>query len=281
MTNLASNSLSVTAETVRDLLLESDALAVKSIDKALEAGRLLVIAKEECKHGEWLPFLDRAGIGERKAQRYMTLARSGVTSVTVSEMGGIRATLEFLSRRERALPTGDRGLIVYGDRDKDIWNAVFLMESSHHRGFYYMAAMNGAHTIFNMRPIAGEPLHIPGEESIYPVWHWIERQFLAPPAGWKVEECGVGVVALLFTFIDLDHSITEQSDLLNFANVAGLRQLKEQVDAICGDPAEDCQPDEPGGGEAERAAEELATFRQRIASFSPEMRRAMLESLAA
>ena len=278
MIQLKSNTLSVSAETVRELLAESDALATKSIDKALEAGRLLVIAREGCRHGEWLPFLERAGIGERKAQRYMTLARSGVTSVTVSEMGGIRVTLEYLSRRERKLPIGDRGLIVYGDRERDIWNAVFLMESSHHRGFYYMAAMNGDHTVFNMRPISGEPLHIPGEAPIYPVWNWIDRQFLAPPAGWKVEECDAGVVALLFTFVDLDHSISEQHDLMNFANLAGLRQLKEQVDAMCGDPND--HQGAPDDGEAERAAEELAMFRQRISSFSPEMRQAMLDSLA-
>ena len=95
MTQLPSNSLSVTAETVRTLLGEADALASRSIDKMLEAGAMLVEAKAQCKHGEWLPFLERAGVPERMAQRYMTLARSGLKSDTVTLLGGIKAALEF------------------------------------------------------------------------------------------------------------------------------------------------------------------------------------------
>lgn len=82
MSRLASNSLSVSADAIRILLAESEALALESVDKALEAGRLLAVAKDECKHGQWLPFLKRANVAERQAQRMMQLARSGMKSET-------------------------------------------------------------------------------------------------------------------------------------------------------------------------------------------------------
>lgn len=102
MTQLESNALSIRAEEVGKLIAGADTLAAQSIDKLLEAGRLLLSAKEEAKHGEWLPFLKRAGVQERKAQRYMTLARSGLKSDTVTHLGGVKAALEFIRLRSRA-----------------------------------------------------------------------------------------------------------------------------------------------------------------------------------
>jgi hypothetical protein len=75
---------------------ESDAAEKSAIDKAIEAGRLLCEAKATCCHGKWLPFLERSGVPERKAQRYMKLARSGLKSDTVSDLGGIKAALAWL-----------------------------------------------------------------------------------------------------------------------------------------------------------------------------------------
>lgn len=102
MSALTSNTLSDRAETVRQLIAESDAAAVTSIEKALAAGHELVAAKAECRHGEWLPFLERAGLKARKAQQYMQLAESGLKSATVAHLGGIRGALEFLAKREMA-----------------------------------------------------------------------------------------------------------------------------------------------------------------------------------
>ena len=42
---------------------------------AYEVGQNLIQAKELCKHGEWLPFLEQAGIQERSAQRMMRYVR--------------------------------------------------------------------------------------------------------------------------------------------------------------------------------------------------------------
>lgn len=105
MTQLQSNSLSVSAESVRELVEASDLLAVQSIEKAIEAGHLLIAAKAECRHGEWLPFLKRAGVGERKAQRLMKLSASGLNPSAVTGFGGIRGALEFLAMRDKAVDT--------------------------------------------------------------------------------------------------------------------------------------------------------------------------------
>ena len=94
MTRLT-NSLTVLADRVRSTLDESDAAEKTAIDKVLQAGGLLCEAKEACAHGEWLPFLERGGVPERKAQRYMKLARSGLKSDTVSDLGGIKAALRW------------------------------------------------------------------------------------------------------------------------------------------------------------------------------------------
>ena len=42
---------------------------------AYDVGQDLIGAKELCRHGEWLPFLEQAGINERNAQRMMRYVR--------------------------------------------------------------------------------------------------------------------------------------------------------------------------------------------------------------
>lgn len=100
MTSL-SNELAAQAEDVKLLVAEADAAAMTSITKSLEAGALLIAAKAGCGHGNWLPFLKRAGVQERKAQRLMKLAKSGMTSDAVSEIGGVTAALEFVALNDR------------------------------------------------------------------------------------------------------------------------------------------------------------------------------------
>jgi hypothetical protein len=60
VSQLESNILSVSAESVRELVEASDLLASQSVEKALEAGHLLIAAKSECRHGQWLLVLANA-----------------------------------------------------------------------------------------------------------------------------------------------------------------------------------------------------------------------------
>lgn len=71
----------------------------KSVEAArlyLEAGALLLEAKAECAHGEWLPTLERAGIAPRTAQRLMRLTGSGMTADTLAEYG-VKAAVATLA----------------------------------------------------------------------------------------------------------------------------------------------------------------------------------------
>ena len=93
-----SNVLSDLAERIR----QSDEIT-RSYERmaaaaAINSGELLIQAKEACQHGEWLPFLARAGMPERKAQRLMQLAHSGLKPDTVSDLG-IKGSLELIAKR--------------------------------------------------------------------------------------------------------------------------------------------------------------------------------------
>ena len=66
-------------------------------ESALEAGRLLVEARAECRHGEWLAFLARAGMADRTARNWMRLARSGLDAGNIVAAGGVRAALLTLA----------------------------------------------------------------------------------------------------------------------------------------------------------------------------------------
>lgn len=107
---MKSNRLSVLAAEVKDKFALSATAERSAIDLALAAGATLCEAKDICKHGEWLPFLDAACVQERTAQRYMKLARSGLKSDTVSDLGGIKAALRWLERLQ--LPGADEFLMV-------------------------------------------------------------------------------------------------------------------------------------------------------------------------
>ena len=74
----------------------------EAIQAYLDCGAALIEAKAACGHGAWLPWLEGAGIPERTAQRMMKLAGEGFESDTVTDLGGIRAALEWLGTVERA-----------------------------------------------------------------------------------------------------------------------------------------------------------------------------------
>jgi hypothetical protein len=105
-----SNEQANAAEEIKLLLAASDTAARESTDKALDAGQRLLAAKAEAAHGTWLPFLERAGIQERKAQRLMKVAKSGLKSVAVSDLGGITGALKFLKLRENSWAVQDASL---------------------------------------------------------------------------------------------------------------------------------------------------------------------------
>ena len=105
MTIDGDNRLTDLAERIHSADQRMAAASREAAELALEAGRLLIEAKAECRHWQWLPFLERAGMAERQAQRLMTLARSGLKTDTVSDLG-IRGALEMAAKRKLPKPGG-------------------------------------------------------------------------------------------------------------------------------------------------------------------------------
>lgn len=149
-----SNAQADLAEDIKALVQASDTAALESIEKALEAGHHLVAAKADCPHGTWLPFLERAGVQERKAQRLMKLARSGLKSVTVSDLG-IMGALRFISLREQAGVHMDK---AYADACSG--------ESGIHWLELAMAKMDNMIELFPEEKRAGLERHMPDEDVV-------------------------------------------------------------------------------------------------------------------
>jgi hypothetical protein len=98
-----SNRLPVLAEEVRRLHANAETAAGIVAKNAYECGHALIEAKALVRHGDWLPFLESAGIAERTAQRWMKVAASLIGSDTVTDLGGIIPALRFIRLRELAV----------------------------------------------------------------------------------------------------------------------------------------------------------------------------------
>src|SRR5437660_94580 len=75
--NIGSNSLAELAARIR---AEHEATAdslKRSVEHAMAAGDLLLEAKAQLKHGQWLPWLsEHCAMSERTAQLYMQIAKN-------------------------------------------------------------------------------------------------------------------------------------------------------------------------------------------------------------
>jgi hypothetical protein len=156
VTDLTSNHLSDLAERVRAAEAGMNAASQEIAERALEAGRLLLEAKDECRHGEWLPFLARAGMHERQARRLMQLVRSGLKSDTVSDLG-IKRTLALLAKWK--LPRDGHVLIVSTKHEKadGFGGKAFVWESHDEPGYYHAVgiAQDYAFAEATRRPVSG------------------------------------------------------------------------------------------------------------------------------
>ncbi len=73
--------------------------STEAIAAYLAGGAALIEAKAALKHGEWLPWLAETGIPERTARRMMRIARTGLKSATVADLGGVEAALALPPKR--------------------------------------------------------------------------------------------------------------------------------------------------------------------------------------
>ncbi len=104
---IGGNRLAILAATIRDADLLFRRATLEAAQAAIDAGRALIEAKSLLKHGQWLPWLQaNAPMSERSANRYMQLARSGMESATVADLGIGGAAMALAKHRgqETAAP---------------------------------------------------------------------------------------------------------------------------------------------------------------------------------
>lgn len=181
MTDL-SNSLADLAERVR---IANEAVIVAqrtTAEKAVEAGRLLCQAKEECPHGDWAPFLERAGIRDRQARRLMQIARSGLEIGHVSEMG-IKGTLEYLAKCK--LPDPGYCLLIskngWEDAD-DRPPLVLVSPSPDYAGYFDVSLIDMGRDQFveSSRPVLGESMRGPDGAFFNGLWKAVDAMLDIP-----------------------------------------------------------------------------------------------------
>jgi hypothetical protein len=97
---------------------EAGVLAIKrGLAHAVEAGKLLIEAREQIPHGQWLPWLrEQCSVPERSARRYMELAAyaADTISANLADMavdGATEATTAAVST-EQAAEAGDWDLVA-------------------------------------------------------------------------------------------------------------------------------------------------------------------------
>src|SRR5262245_40621328 len=95
-----SNSLADLAAQIRAEHEATSAALKSSVEHAIKAGDLLLEAKAQIKHGQWLPWLqEHCELSERSAQLYMRIAkeretieaqiRNGVADLTLNQAAAL------------------------------------------------------------------------------------------------------------------------------------------------------------------------------------------------
>jgi hypothetical protein len=105
-----SRTLTSLAQDIRREIEQADASLRDAVTYAIRAGELLIEAKGELKHGDWLPWLGaNCRLGEREARNYMRLARN---RQTVADLPTIREAVALLAApkpaREKSEPETPR-----------------------------------------------------------------------------------------------------------------------------------------------------------------------------
>jgi hypothetical protein len=85
---IGGNRLAVLAAEIQEAHADTLKYLHRAAERALEAGKLLLEAKELLGHGQFLPWIkENCQLSERTAQRYMRIARSGVEPAKLADLG--------------------------------------------------------------------------------------------------------------------------------------------------------------------------------------------------
>ena len=73
-----------------------------AIEAAIDGGKMLALARAKCGHGDWIPWIERAGLTRPTANRWIRLAELGLTAEEVQALGGIGAALNAARTPKKA-----------------------------------------------------------------------------------------------------------------------------------------------------------------------------------
>lgn len=125
----ASNSLADLAARIKQGHEATSAALKDSLAHAMAVGDLLIEAKEQLKHGQWLPWLKSCGVSERMAQCYLKLARNRAvieanpTRMSDLGIGGALALLSIPRQSKDSLVDGLAGLADLAvEQATGLWN---------------------------------------------------------------------------------------------------------------------------------------------------------------
>jgi hypothetical protein len=142
-----SNRLPVLAAEIRKAHADVQDAAKTAAQRAIDAGHSLIEAKELVAHGQWLPWLrENCALAERTAQLYMKIAKSGLESATVADLGLQGAAEAIVFHIDYWSDLTDPELIEW---------RVFALFLSHKYGWHIEGAF--AHTEWLRRGLVSTP----------------------------------------------------------------------------------------------------------------------------
>lgn len=159
-----SNRLPTLAAGIRTAHGAVERSAIAAAEHALAAGRMLAEAKALVAHGHWATWLaEHTGISARTASRYMRLARAGLNSATVADLG-IAAAADALAKPRFCVPTGAQTAIVQAATAR-----AYLWPAPQHPGFCHVLVFDrwlhgaggpdfGAEVVTSRRPVRDDAL---------------------------------------------------------------------------------------------------------------------------
>ena len=150
-------ALSTIAVEIRREVEAAEASYQDALGHALRVGELLIEAKGEVQHGQWLPWLEANFPGSiRSAQCYMRLARNRDEYATVAHLG-IKGALKELAAGDADRASGSES---HGDSDEQIDQEARRLVAERNAG-RDVAARKGHHH-------PGDPRGRPGHRA-FPV----------------------------------------------------------------------------------------------------------------
>ena len=165
------SEITIYAADIAKLHQQAQQHAESAVQCAMQAGQLLIKAKADTRHGEWLPFVESAGMSARTAQRYMRLADNAdiLKIVTHDAFESISQALEYLAEPKQKLPV--MGEYLHSEKDgEETW--IWPADADY---FHYVVlkenADGGGVTATSKRAMAWR-----GIEHVFPDWRTLNKR---------------------------------------------------------------------------------------------------------